>query len=203
VTINGAEIDHNNFTSVSYTKRNWDCGDEAGGVKWVTNYMTIKKSRIHHNACKGLWSDINANHVTISSNRIYDNWDEGIFIEISSIATITGNTVSGNGHRNYNRSSEGCPWLFGGGITLNSSNNVVIARNSVSRNCNGITGVQQDRSDGEPGLLQNISVHDNVVAGPGGVAGVSSDNGDDLSKRGIVFRNNVFRNGIKFCKLDC
>jgi parallel beta-helix repeat protein len=203
VTINGTEIDHNDFTDTRYTKRKWDCGDEAGGVKWVTNYMTIKNSNIHNNACKGIWADLGASYTTITGNRVYNNWDEGIFIEISSRTTITGNVVTGNGKKNYNGDGSGCPWLFGGGITLNSSDHVVIAHNTLSGNCNGITGIQQDRPDGNPGLLQDVSIHDNTVAGPGGVTGVSSDNGSDLRNRNIAFSNNKFKNRMSFCRYGC
>ena len=203
VTINGTEIDHNDFTDSSYSKRNWDCGDEAGGVKWVTNYMTIKNSKIHNNACKGIWADLGASYTKLTGNRVYNNWDEGIFIEISSHTTITGNIVSGNGKHNYNREGSHCPWLFAGGITLNSSDHAVIANNTVSGNCNGITGVQQDRPDGNPGLLQDISVHNNTVSGPGGKTGVSEDNGANLNSRNIVFANNTFKSGMSFCGLGC
>jgi parallel beta-helix repeat protein len=202
VTINGVEIDHNDFTNTHYTTRNWDCGDEAGGVKWVTNYMTIENSRIHNNACKGLWSDLGANHTTIRNNQVYGNWDEGIFIEISSNATITGNTVTNNGWHNYNGDGNGCPWLFGGGITLNSSDHVTISGNHLAKNCNGITGVQQDRPDGNPGLLEDMSVHNNAVAGPGGMNGVSEDNGANLNNRNIVFATNSWTN-TSFCNLSC
>jgi parallel beta-helix repeat protein len=203
VTINSVEIDHNDFTNTTYTKRNWDCGDEAGGVKWVTNNMTIKNSRIHDNACKGLWADLDARNAKIIHNHIYNNWDEGIFIEISSYATITNNTVTGNGKRNYNRDGSKCPWLFAGGITLNSSDHVVVSGNRVSGNCNGITGVQQDRPDGNPGLLEDDSFHDNTVSGPGGKSGVSSDNGADLRNRRIAFAHNTFKNGMTMCAWSC
>ncbi len=203
VTINHVEIDHNDFTNTKYTTRNWNCGDEAGGVKWVTNNMTVKNSSIHNNACKGLWADLGARHNTITHNHVYNNWDEGIFIEISSYATVTGNTVTGNGKRNYNRSGSRCPWLFAGGITINSSDHVVIAHNTVSGNCNGITGVQQDRPDGNPGLLQNDSIHDNTISGPGGKTGVASDNDAHLKTRNIVFTRNTVRKGMYYCRLNC
>jgi len=79
----------------------------------------------------------------------------------------------------------------------------VIAHNTVSGNCNGITGVQQDRPDGSPGLLENVSIYDNTIAGPGGETGVSEDNGADLTTRDIVFTHNTFRNGMSFCGLNC
>jgi parallel beta-helix repeat protein len=203
VTFDGVEIDHNNFTDTTYTQRNISCGYEAGGMKFVSNNITVENSSIHDNACKGLWTDINANGITITNNRVYDNWDEGIFIEISSNATITGNTVTNNGWHNYNGGGTGCPWLFGGGITLNSSDHVTVSHNTVVGNCNGITGVQQDRPDGRPGLLENFTVDTNTVAGPGGVTGVAEDNGADLTTRQIVFTNNTFTNGAPFCGLAC
>jgi hypothetical protein len=79
----------------------------------------------------------------------------------------------------------------------------VIAHNTVSGNCNGITGVQQDRPDGNPGLLQNDSIHDNTIQGPGGMTGVSEDNGADLGTRNIAFTNNTVRNGMDYCRLNC
>jgi len=203
VTVNGTEVDHNDFTDSTYTRRNWSCGDEAGGIKWVTNGMTVANSSIHDNACKGLWADLNGDGATITNNRVYNNWDEGIFIEISSNAAISGNTVTNNGWHNYNGGGTGCPWLFGGGITLNSSDHVTVSHNTVAGNCNGITGVQQDRPDGHPGLLENFTVDSNAVAGPGGVTGVAQDNGADLRSRQIVFTNNTLTNGMPFCGLNC
>ena len=195
VTINHVQIDHNDFTNTNYTTRNWVCGDEAGGVKWVTNNMTVKNSSIHDNACKGLWADLGARHNTITNNHVYNNWDEGIFIEISSYATITGNTVTGTVSGTTTRNGSRCPWLFAGGITLNSSDHVVIAHNTVVRE------LQRDhrRAAGPPRRKSRITpellVHDNTISGPGGKTGVSADNGADLQTRNIVFTNNTVRNG--------
>jgi parallel beta-helix repeat protein len=200
VTINGVEIDHNDFTDSTYKTRNWSCGDEAGGVKWVSQNMTVENSVVHDNACKGLWADLNGNYAFITHNQIYNNWDEGVFIEISSRATITYNSVRNNG---WHVSGSGCSWLWGGGITLASSDHVNVSGNNVSGNCNGITGTQQDRPDGNPGLLENLDVHNNVIAGSQGVTGVGEDNGADLSTRNIVFVNNSFGSGAKLCALSC
>jgi parallel beta-helix repeat protein len=197
VTVDGAEIDHNNFTDRTYTRRKVSCGYEAGGFKWVADNVTVRNSRIHHNACKGLWADLNSRNSTITGNVVHDNWDEGIFIEISSYATITGNVVYGNGKRNYNGDGTGCPWLFGGGITVNSSDHVTIAHNQVTDNCNGITAVQQDRPDGDPGLLQHLHVHDNTIAGSG-LSGIAHDDGNDgvFSRCNNRFERNRFDGGI-------
>src|SRR5207245_4921180 len=128
VTVDGVEIDHNDFTDTTYTRRNWSCGDEAGGFKWVTNNVTVKNSSIHDNACKGLWADLNGDSAVITNNVVANNWDEGIFIEISSGATITGNTVTGNGQRNYTGGGPGRPWLFGRGAARNCTAKPHIAR---------------------------------------------------------------------------
>ena len=52
VTVNGVELDHNNFTDSTYTKRQTDCGYEAGGMKFIANDVTVKNSSIHDNACE-------------------------------------------------------------------------------------------------------------------------------------------------------
>ena len=202
VTVGNVEIDHNDFTDRTYTRRNWSCGDEGGGFKWVTNNVTVENSRIHDNACKGLWADLNGNNAVVTNNLVYNNWDEGIFIEISSGATVTNNIVTGNGWHNYNGGGSGCPWVFGGGITLASSDHAQIVHNIVSGNCNGVTGNQQDRPDGHPGLLENLNIHDNVITGTG-VTGVDADNGADLTKRSIVFTNNTFGIHMDTCLLHC
>ena len=194
--VDGAELDHNNFTNDSYTTPNVNCGFEAGGFKWVADNVTVRNSRVHDNACKGLWVDGNSKRMTITNNRVYNNWDEGIFIEISSGAIITHNRVSKNG---FHTNGNGCVWLWGGGITLSSSSNSVIANNTVTANCNGITGTQQNR----PGMLQSDRIHNNFVAGPGGKTGAATDTGSNLADKNIVFANNTFSDGMRFCHITC
>lgn len=115
---------------------------------------------------------------------------------------MTHNIVTNNGWHNYNGDGSGCPWTFGGGITLASSDHAQIEHNTVKGNCNGITGNQQDRPDGNPGLLANISVKANVISGAG-VTGFAEDNGADLTQRSIVFADNSIGGGIEFCGLSC
>ena len=194
--LDGVEIDHNNFTDDTYTRANSGCGFEAGGFKWVSDNVTVENSEIHDNACKGLWADGFSHGATIVDNVVYDNWDEGIFIEISSGATVTGNDVYGNGWRT---NGNGCTWLWGGGITLASSDHTEVAGNTVTGNCNGITATQQNR----PGSLQSDSIHDNTISGPSGRTGAASDNGVNLATVGIVFANNTLTNGMSACGLTC
>jgi len=199
-TLDGVEIDHNNFTDDSYTAATVNCGDDAGGFKWVADNVTVKNSSVHDNACVGLWSDANTHGATITNNHVYNNWAEGI----SHDATVTGNTVYGNGFRSF-RGACANLWLYGGGITLAASDNVTVADNTVTGNCNGITGTQENRPDGNPGLLQNVTVENNTIAGPGGKTGVAAwpVSIANLSTRNIVFTNNTVSNGMNACGLLC
>jgi parallel beta-helix repeat protein len=168
------------------------CDFEAGGMKWVVGRVTIRNAHVHHNACRGLWADINANGALIEHNLVEGNWAEGIFYEISQNAVIRHNTVYGNG--NGQRSG----WLWGGGITVASSFGVEVYGNRLSGNYNGITGTQQDRTDSTPPahLLDAYHVHDNLICavGAGGYAtGVVADNGANLATRDITFSNNTIR----------
>ncbi len=211
VTVDGTEIDHNNFTSSTWTTRNWSCGDEAGGIKWVTDNVTVTNTNTHDNACKGIWADLNANNAVITNNTVTNNWDEGIFYEISATAVITGNTVTHNGWKQYNASNGPCSFGWGGGITSSNSGrtavitngNVDIASNHLFDNCRGISVVDISGRDenGCPCDAANTQVHDNDVHG-GGPTGAWTDRGTNLANQNIVFTRNTFVNAT-FCGLTC
>jgi Right handed beta helix region len=192
LTISGVEIDHNGASA--------NCGVEGGGFKGVNRVSRFTSNNVHDNNCVGIWYDINAANNQIDHNRVIDNAAEGILYEISQDAVISYNDVERNGFR----TEGGCGWLWGGGITVASSFNIQIYGNTLSGNCNGITGTQQNRPVDIPPthLLQNISIRDNLIAGPG-KTGVGADNGDDLSTRNIVFANNKYRAGMVPCQFAC
>jgi len=184
------EIDHNGAAG--------DCGNEAGGFKGVNAHMIFRNSYVHDNSCIGIWEDINAANNEIAFNRVVNNTHEGIFYEISQDASIHDNEVSGNGH------GPGCGWLWNAGIGIASSFNIQVYGNTLSGNCNGIAGTQQNRTDSAPPahLLANISVHDNRISSSG-KTGAVADNGADLTTRNIVFANNSFGAGASLCGLSC
>jgi parallel beta-helix repeat protein len=193
MVLDGVEIDHNNTARV-------DCGFEAGGIKLVGNNDVIRNSRIHDNYCKGIWADINAYGTTVTGNQVYDNEAEGIFIEISNHTSVTANSVWGNGFKT--NPGGGCSWLWGGGITFASSSDGDVSGNTVSGNCNGITGTQQNRPEGNPGLLQNLNVHNNSVSGAG-KSGTAQDTGANLATRNIQFTSDNFTGGQQYCGVSC
>jgi parallel beta-helix repeat protein len=200
--IDGVEIDHNNFTNDNHTTPTVYCGDDAGGFKWIADNVTVKNSRVHDNACVGLWMDINSHGARLVNNRVYNNWAEGIFVEISHNVTLNRNKVSGNGFRSFRASCRNL-WLYGGGITLAASDGVTVTNNTVSGNCNGITATQENRPDGHPGLLENVNVQHNAVSGPGGKLGAGAYPKINLAGRNIKFANNTTKKGMRACGLNC
>ena len=189
VVIDGTEIAYNNT-------RNTSCQFEAGGYKWVGERVTVRDAWVHHNRCKGLWSDIDGAGAIIENNLIEDNDHEGIFYEISHDGVIRNNTVRRNG---FKTNGTTCAWLWGGGITIASSDGVEIYGNRLENNCNGITGTQQDR---EGHVLDRIHVRDNHVTG-GGRSGVVEDNDANLDARDIVFESNTWSGGHRYCSTNC
>lgn len=189
LSISGTEIDHNGASA--------DCSFEGGGFKGINHGSEFTDNYVHDNNCVGVWYDINAANNAIDHNRVDNNADGGILYEISQDASIYDNTVSGNG-------ADACSWLFGGGITVTGSFHIQVYGNMLTNNCNGITGIQQNRPDSTPPahLLAHLRIHDNVVSGPGRT-GVASDNGADLTTRDIVFHNNTMLNGQAYCGTSC
>lgn len=213
--LDGVEIDHNNFTNSSYTTANNNCDDEAGAIKWAaTTSFTVKNSKVHDNACRGLWGDINTNNSTVTNNNVYNNWADGIMIEISGGATITGNTVTGNAFKEFSGGTGACAWGYGAGIFISTSGKTAtvegtidISNNDVEGNCSSITGVDEVR-DGTQQLM-HLRIHDNnVVASSNPKAlnkfGVFPSPGDPLTTHDIIFgTGNVLSTGIVNCGFTC
>jgi parallel beta-helix repeat protein len=222
IVVDGAELDHNNFTNDRYTTRSHSCSDEAGGFKFVANNVIVKNSKIHDNACKGLWSDLSSTNITITNNVVYNNSDEGIFLEITGAANITRNVVFGNGFHNLNGTT-GAPcgrWAWGGGITLSTSGKthtsngpIDISFNTVAGNCNGITGADQRRTEDNCGNapvceLANVAVYNNRISGSSvrgaqNMTGAWQDDNDNLAKHNITFARNTFSHGAHICRQIC
>jgi hypothetical protein len=217
--VDGAEIDHNDFTDDSHTTEASSCGHEAGGFKWVGDNITVENSYIHDNACMGLWDDINSNGALITHNIINNNWNSGILHEVSLGATITYNSVSGNGFKTFDNKPPGCNPGWGGGISVSDSGHTAsgdatidISHNDVEGNCNGITGLDNGASGGSCGTECNVvhvHVHDNTVVGStNALANNNSgnfewDNDNDVANGDNTFANNTYSGGINFCGNVC
>jgi hypothetical protein len=160
----GNELAFNN--TAGFYNADW----EAGGGKWTESAgLAVRNNHVHHNEAVGLWFDIDNKDVTIAGNRIEANESDGIRYEISYRATITDNTIIGNGFK------DPTGWVDGAGIMVSSARDVVVARNLVDRNFNGISLRQDDRGRGSLGeYVEKTRVHDNRVIMRRGTTGLSS-----------------------------
>lgn len=191
VLIEGNEIAHNNIAGF-----NWEW--EAGGGKFTESVaLVVRDNYAHDNDGPGLWTDIDARDTVYEGNVVADNSGPGIFHEISFAAVISGNTVTGNGF--------GKPdWLWGAGILIAASSDVVVLNNDVAGNADGIAGIQQDRGTGAfgPYLLQNLTIEGNTISMDEGQTGVVADTGDDeiFVDRNLTFGTNTYVDvvGLRF-----
>jgi hypothetical protein len=144
------------FNGINGYNTNW----EGGGSKFVgTDGLTVMNSYYHDNEGNGIWFDIDNINTVVHNNRSTDNTGSGIVFEIGYKATVSNNTVRGNGRTSTD------PGAFGAGILIVNNRDVEVYDNTVVGNFAGITGVQQPRGSGRYGLREtaNLYVHDNII----------------------------------------
>jgi parallel beta-helix repeat protein len=164
-------IHHNNMALA------YDWFVEAGGGKTMASTrVTFDQNEVAFNRGPGIWFDVGAKNAVITGNRVHDNDREGIFFEISSGATITGNSVWNNGW-SYS------PWGWGAGISVSSSDGAAISGNTVAWNARGISVISQAR---ELSPHDHDTVKDNIIISAKGnrVAGWYDDHGGSLFASG-------------------
>ncbi len=181
-----AVIDGNELYS---NNPNASAGSGIGAGMKVTGChdLSIRNNYVHHNTGKGIWSDTNYPTMVIESNHVTDNTDAGIWHEISYDAVIRNNTVERNG------GTTAPSWLQRAGITVSNSPNVQVYGNTILDNANGI-GVMYASGYASSGpygayIVQNLSVHDNVVRMAIGRTGLATNTGDTSI---YTSRNNHF-----------
>jgi hypothetical protein len=184
ITVTGNVISHNGWAGFD---PNW----EAGGAKWAeADHLLIADNTVADNRGPGLWDDIDSRDVTYIGNVARDNDRPGIFHEIGGRARIVGNRVTGNGFAKP-------VWLWGSGILLAASHDVLVARNTLHRNADAIGLIQQDRGNDPQGhrrYLHDIDVRDNHVALGRGETGLVQDIGDHSVFRdpSITYESNTY-----------
>lgn len=166
----------------------FDPGWAAGGAKfaYATN-LRVVDNVVFENDGAGLWTDLDCVDVLYEGNEVIDNTGAGIFHEISYAAEIRGNTVMGNGE-----DSPG--WVWGAGIQIAGSSDVVVVDNVVEANRHAIIGVEQDRGSGAFGEyeLARISVLQNTIR-DSGQTGIAQDRGaPQVYERDHVFDENSY-----------
>jgi parallel beta-helix repeat protein len=166
--VEGNELAHNSWYA------GYDPGWEGGGGKWLAvNKLTVRNNYVHNNRGPGFWLDTNNIHVRLRHNRIKRNTGPGVDYEASYDATISNNTIRGNGF------GSGGPWLQGAGILNTSSPNVEVYGNVVDGNYDGIGAEDRARGTGLYGTheVSNFYVHDNTIT-TAGTTGLIETSGD-------------------------
>ena len=185
VCIQHNQITYNNYAGYSYY---W----EAGGAKfgYATNFM-VEYNYSENNGGPGFWNDLNTAGITYNENATSNNIEAGILSEISSNVTITGNYIANDA---FNPSRSGIWW--GGGILIVDSNTVSVTSNTLVNCMNGIVGIissHGDAANGQPYVLENLSVQGNTITQTSGtVAGIGIDG--SLSDAVYTSMNNIFLN---------
>nr|WP_245185501.1 right-handed parallel beta-helix repeat-containing protein [Falsiroseomonas frigidaquae] len=196
ILVQGNEIASNGFWS------GIDVLWEGGGTKFaLTENLVVRDNLVHDNHGFGLWTDIDNFNTLYEGNQVENNSHGGIVHEISYDVVIRDNVLTGNG-------AGFADWLWGAGIIIQNSQNAEIYGNTVdmTNGANGISLIQQDRSDVESFggtadrgayVTVNNHVHDNVIisrtADHGGVGAVADFDEAGLLNGGNLFDNNEYQ----------
>jgi parallel beta-helix repeat protein len=144
ITIQGNEVSGN---GIGVTR----AGFEAGGIKTVGNDVTIADNRISGNGAPGIWTDDDGTGDIIAGNTVSKN-TIGIEIEISSEATVSQNTLSGNTQQ---------------AVLIVASSQITVANNRLNGNRAGILVGGAYRTGPNGVHLHSVTVRSNQVVSSG------------------------------------
>jgi parallel beta-helix repeat protein len=202
----GNDIAYNNFNLA--VSMDWEAG---GGKAWATDKLVFEHNYVHDNGGAGLWADTNNINTRFDHNTVSNNRGPGISEEISYNAIITNNTISRNATASAPGNSQDQGWGWDAGIQLRASGGLstssplVISRNTVTGNFNGITLIQSPSPNACPnernreGLygacrVQNVIVEDNEITMSQGATGAMQDgtNNSIFTSWNIKWTNNHY-----------
>ena len=191
VLVQGNRIRDNN-------RAGFDPGWSAGGAKFaVTSGLRVADNEVTGNVGPGLWTDVDCVDTRYEGNVVRGNTTAGIQHEISWAAEIIGNEVTANG-------SAAPGWVWGAGIQIVNSSDVVVEGNVVTANRHAIVGIDQRRGGGALGewRLSRLVVRGNDVR-DSGQTGIAQDHGDvSVYDRHHLFTANRYRGATSFSWLD-
>jgi hypothetical protein len=173
IRVEGNEVAYNLWNG---TNPSW----EGGGAKIVRSVAYLARNNwVHHNAGRGLWTDIDNVDTVYEYNTVTDNSQDGLAHEISYSARISDNIAARNG-------DSFDVWLWGSNILIQNSSNVEVAGNYVevaASGGNGIGIIEQSRGSGMlgPWVSRDVRVQGNVVVhkGRAGRNGAVEDHGNE------------------------
>ncbi len=176
--IEDSEISFNNYDQTSSAVEN------AAGIKYhESSALTIRDNDIHDNKGRGLWGYYDNSNTQISGNTIADNWWAGIFHDHSLSATITGNTIDGNGFKanSGDRHHNGGIEILGPGANV-SNNTLTGNHNAIVVVGYGLTGAYE---------ANNTTIFGNTITNSGNTGIVT--NGDSSVFDTAVIDENDYR----------
>lgn len=188
ITVQSNQVYSNNYAGYDY-------GWEAGGMKfaWVQN-LAVQYNYSYDNQGPGFWTDLDSQDVLYQENEATNNKVAAILYEISYSGTITGNYIFNDGF-----TPQGSSLWYGAGILISNSSGVTVEGNTVINCMNGIGGIMDNRGDnpeGQPYLLQNLSVNNNTITQTTGYAAgivVGGGYGNAVyTSWGNLFQDNTF-----------
>jgi hypothetical protein len=176
----------------------FDFGWEAGGTKFSnTTNLVVQGNYVHDNKGPGLSLDYQTFNWLIQGNRTSGNYAAGILDELGYDGTARYNIVEKDG--SYPGKTTPSMW-YGCGIQVSASQNAQVYGNAVIGNSNGICAVSNSRGSGDRGafLVQNLSIHDNVIVQSSGSAvGAVADSGEYLNVYSSSWNNHWTSNSYK------
>ena len=130
------------------------------GIKFFdTANATIRYNYVHDNQGVGIWFDTDNTGTVIDGNYVANNTQTAVMDEASYGATISNNTIIGNGPNAL--------WIAGVGIYISTASNVQAYGNVISGNIMGGILIYEDptRGSGPLGTYQatNENIHDNYI----------------------------------------
>jgi hypothetical protein len=176
----------------------FDFGWEAGGTKFSnTDNLIVQGNYVHDNKGPGLSLDYQTFNWLVEGNRTSGNYAAGILDEIGYDGTARYNIVVEDGF--YPDKANASMW-YGCGIQIAASRNAMVYGNTLINNSNGICAISNSRGSGNRGpfLVQNLSVHDNVIVqSVGGATGAVADGGSFLDVYSSSWNNRWTSNTYK------
>jgi parallel beta-helix repeat protein len=191
ILIQDNEIAYNNTLG-------FDFGWEAGGL-WFSSStnQVVQGNNVHDNQGLGIHLDYQAYNWLIQGNRTSNNLLAGIDDEIGYDGTARYNIVENEG--SYPGKTNPGMW-WGCGIYAYASQNVQVYGNTVINSSNGICAISISRGSGNRGtfLVQNLSVHDNVIVqNVGSAAGAVAASGEYMNVYSSSWNNHWSSNTYK------
>lgn len=196
ILVESNEIAYNNTLSFDFE---W----QAGGTKFSeTTNLVVEGNYVHNNYGQGMSLDYESYNWLVQGNRTAGNYVAGIIDELGYNGTARYNIIENDA--SYPGKTDPSMWWACGLLVLDSSY-ADIYGNTLINNSNGICAISISRGSGNRGafLVQNLSVHDNVIVQSAGSAtGAVADSGTYMDVYSSSWNNHWTSNTYQLASSD-